>query len=132
MIGLDTNVLIRYFVQDDEAQSALATKIIEETLSADNRGFISMITVVEISWVLLARYKIPKEELCDLLRMILETKQFAVENPDACYRALKTYQNGNGDFSDALIFCLSRDAGCLKMLTFDKKARSVGMQLLVA
>ena len=130
MIGIDTNVLIRYLVQDDEAQSLIATKIIEESISADKPGYITLITIVEVVWVLKSCYAVNKPDLCIMIRMVLETKQFLIEQAESCYRALKVFEDGNGDFSDALIFTLSRDAGCSQTVTFDRKAQSVGMTLL--
>ena len=62
--------------------------------------------------------------------MVLETKQLLIEQAESCYRALKVFENGNADFSDALIFTLSKDAGCSETITFDKNAKSVGMQVL--
>ena len=62
--------------------------------------------------------------------MVLETKQFIIEQAESCYRALKVFESGSSDFSDALIVTLSKDAGCSETVTFDRKAQSVGMKLL--
>jgi predicted nucleic-acid-binding protein len=130
MIGIDTNVLVRYLVQDDEAQSAQATMLIEETISVDMPGYITLISLVEVVWVLNSCYGINKNDLCVMIRMLLETKQLLIEQAESCYRALKLFEQGNGDFSDALITTLSKDAGCSQTLTFDRKAQTVGMVLL--
>ncbi|MFC3121859.1 PIN domain-containing protein [Agaribacter flavus] len=130
MIGIDTNILIRYLAQDDKAQALLASTLIEEKLTANTPGFISMITLVEITWVLQKCYRASKNDLCSTIKMILETKQFQVERAESCYRALKLFEMGSGDFSDALISSISKDAGCSCVMTFDKKAQSVGMELL--
>jgi predicted nucleic-acid-binding protein len=130
MIGLDTNVLVRYLVQDDDAQSVLASRLIEETISIDNPGYITLISLVEVVWVLHSCYSVNKSKLCTMIRMILETKQFLVEQSESCYRALKLFEDGNGDFSDALIVTSGKDVGCSETMTFDKKAKSVGMTLL--
>lgn len=130
MIGIDTNVLVRYLAQDDEAQALLATQLIEEKLDSKTLGFISAITLVEVTWVLKSCYAASKVDLCNTVRMILETKQFHVEQAESCYRALKLFEAGNGDFSDALITSISKDSGCDFVMTFDKKAKSVGMTLL--
>ena len=130
MIGLDTNVLVRYLVQDDDAQSVLASRLIEETISIDNPGYITLISLVEVVWVLHSCYSVNKSKLCTMIRMILETKQFLVEQSESCYRALKLFEDGNGDFSDALIVTCGKDVGCSETMTFDKKAKSVGMTLL--
>ena len=130
MIGIDTNVLVRYLVQDDKRQSQLATKLIEESLSPNQPGYITLLTLVEVVWVLKSCYSVKKAELGILIRMVLETKQLLIEQAESCYRALKVFENGNADFSDALIFTLSKDAGCSETITFDKNAKSVGMQVL--
>ena len=67
MIGLDTNIIIRYLTQDNEIQSKLATKLIEETISIENPGFITLLTLVEISWVLETCYKQNKTDICNVL-----------------------------------------------------------------
>jgi predicted nucleic-acid-binding protein len=130
MIGIDTNVLVRYLVQDDDGQSALASEFIEESISVEKPGYITLISLVEVVWVLKSCYTVNKNDLCTIVRMILETKQFIIEKSESCYRALKSFEEGNSDFSDALIFTLSKDAGCFETMTFDKKAMSVGMKLL--
>jgi predicted nucleic-acid-binding protein len=130
MIGIDTNILVRYLVQDDESQSLLATKLIEESISVNQPGYITLITLVEVVWVLKSCYAVNKSDLCKLIRMVLETKQLLIEQAESCYRALKVFEHGNGDFSDTIIFTLSKDAGCSETMTFDKKAKSVGMKLL--
>jgi predicted nucleic-acid-binding protein len=130
MIGIDTNILVRYLVQDDDTQAAQATLLIEKTISVDMPAYITLISLVEVVWVLNSCYGINKNDLCVMIRMVLETKQFLIEQSESCYRALKLFEQGHGDFSDALIATLSKDAGCSQTLTFDKKALSVGMELL--
>lgn len=130
MIGIDTNVLVRYLVQDDEAQSELASKFIEDSISVDEPGYITLVALVEVVWVLKSCYAVKKSELCTMIKMALETKQFLVEHAESCYRALKVFEQGSGDFSDALIVTISKDAGCSETMTFDRKAQSVGMKLL--
>ena len=130
MIGLDTNVIIRYLAQDDDKQSAAATQIIETQLNENKQGFISLIVLVEIIWVLKSCYMQTKTELYPIVENILGTKQFMVEQSGRAYKALRIWKNGNGDYSDALIAVISRDNKCTNTLTFDKKAASVGMVLI--
>jgi predicted nucleic-acid-binding protein len=130
VIGLDTNILIRYLTQDDPSQSALANEIIETQLSEKFLGFISLAVLLEIVWVMKLSYGQPKEKLLIIIEGLLATKQFSVERADLVYLALKRYRVGSADFSDALIFVTAIDAGCEKVLSFDKKARTVGMDLL--
>ncbi|PFG53574.1 putative nucleic-acid-binding protein [Marinobacter sp. LV10R520-4] len=127
MIGLDTNVLVRYLTQDDAAQSALANQVIEEQLTPRNPGFISSIVLVEVVWVLETCYNQTQSAIEAIVNGLLMTRQLVVDEADLVYLALKRFSGGNADFSDALIAVISENRGCSSTLTFDKKAQSVGM-----
>ena len=127
MIGLDANVVIRYLTQDDPAQSKKASSLIENKLNEQNPGYISLIVLVEICWVLESCYDQEKSSLVEVIEGLLTTKQFMVERASIAHNALKKYRVGKGDFSDAIIYELCKEAGCEKTLTFDKKAVSLGM-----
>jgi predicted nucleic-acid-binding protein len=130
MIGLDTNVLVRYIMQDDLKQAAKATKLIE-ALDADNPGYITMVSVVELYWVLTSCYELNGEQVAQALEAILRTKQFLVERADQVMRALRVFNEGGADFSDCLIERSAAGAGCGKTMTFDVKAsRHAGMTLI--
>ena len=129
MIGLDTNILIRYLTQDDELQSEIATRFIEKELNIENQGFVSLIVLVEIVWVLMRCYGQTKSDLHPVINQLLTTKQFQIEQTDNAFKALRLWQQANGDFSDALIAVLAQDNDCAYTLTFDKKAVSLGMRL---
>jgi predicted nucleic-acid-binding protein len=130
MIGLDTNIIIRYLTQDDKKQSKLATQLIEQTLSTEFPGFITLLTLVEISWVLESCYGSSKADVSKLLSDLLVSKQLLIERKDMAYIAIKRCKASNADFSDALITVISELEGCKKMFTFDKKAQTVGMEIL--
>ncbi|PJE77339.1 hypothetical protein CI610_03744 [invertebrate metagenome] len=132
MIGLDTNVVIRYLVQDDSKQSGLATQLIETRLSMETPGFISLITLIETVWVLSACYQQNKSQIITILRQIITTRQLKIERSDIAHQAIQRYKSGNGDYSDAVICLINTENGCHETLTFDKKARTVGMTLLDA
>ena len=127
MIGLDTNISIRYLTQDDLKQSKIVANIFETQISYQSPGFISLIVLIETIWVLKSIYQQNKEELCLLIAHLLTTKQLLVEKSDLAYKALKLWEKGNGDYSDALIIVINQQQGCIKTLTFDKKAKSLGM-----
>ena len=112
MIGLDTNVLIRYLTQDDEEQAAKANKLIDNKLSLNKPGFITLISLVEIIWVLESCYGQTKDEIIGVLHSLLTTKQLLVESADTAYLAVKRYAAGKADFSDALIAIISENRGC--------------------
>jgi len=130
LIGLDTNVLVRYLTQDDKKQSAKVNALIENELTAQNPGFITAITLVEVVWVLESCYDQSKEGVLNVLHALLTTKQLVVEKADKVYMAMRRFANGNADFSDALITIFSEQEGCSRVVTFDKRAVNVGMELL--
>jgi len=130
MIGLDTNVIIRYLTQDDPRQAKKASSLIENKLNVKEPGFITLIVLVELVWVLESCYSQGKEEILNVLQGLLTTRQLVVEKADIAYLAMKHYTSATADFSDALIMVISEREGCSKVMTFDKNARSVGMELL--
>lgn len=131
MIGLDTNVMVRYITQDDFKQALKASKIIETQLSPSNPGFITLITLIEVAWVLESCYDQSKQEILSVIHGLLTTKQLIVERADVAYLSMKRcLASPTADFSDALIVVLSEQEGCNQILTFDKKAQSVGMTLI--
>ena len=122
MIGLDTNVVVRYLAQDDVRQAAAATRLIEGSLSAEVRGFISIVTLSEVVWVLASNYRLGRPALAEGIVGLLTAPQLTVEQSDVVWRALRAYLGSKADFSDALIVELGRDAGCAKTVTFDRQA----------
>ncbi len=131
MIGLDTNVVIRYLVQDDKKQSAAATRFIEKSLTTDVPGYINHITLCEIVWVLQRCYDVTKQQLRDVIEGLLTTKQLIVENVEVAWKALRAYDANGADFCDALIGQANIYSGCERTVTFDKKAASLpGFDLL--
>jgi len=130
MIGLDSNVLVRYLTQDDPAQSARATRLIERQLTERRQGFISLIVLVELWWVLKRLYRATALELRQTLQDLLDTRQFAFEQRDAVIRALKKLDAGADDIADTLIVEAALAGACERIVTFDKRAVKAGMVLL--
>ena len=130
MIGLDTNVLVRYIMQDDQKNSPKATKLIE-SLDGDNPGYITMVSVVELYWVLTSCYELTGEQVTQALEAILRTKQLLVERADQVMRALRVFVEGKADFADCLIERSASGAGCTQTMTFDVCAfKHAGMTLI--
>jgi len=129
MIGLDTNVLVRYLAQDDPVQTARATKLIERELSDTVPGYISLVVLMETCWVLKRLYGATRDEQRAMARGLLDARQLVVERRISVSRAID--KSTNGEFADALIAELAREAGCSRLVTFDKRAAKVGMSLLV-
>lgn len=131
MTGLDTNVVIRFLVQDDAAQSAAATRFISR-LTKDRPGFISAVVLAEISWVLARAYKASRADIARALEGLLRSAELIVENAEAAYRALGVYMASTSvDFADALIAETASLAGASETITFDRNAaKEAGMRLL--
>ena len=130
MTGLDTNVIVRYIVQDDVAQASKATALIE-SLSEESPGFLSMIAVVELVWVIQGCYAASKDETVAILDRLLRLKTLRLENAEVVTRALRVYAGSNADFADCLIERSGSHAHCMHTMTFDgKAAKTAGMQLL--
>jgi predicted nucleic-acid-binding protein len=122
MIGLDTNILVRYIAQDDAVQSPIATRIIEGRLTEEHPGFISLVTMAETVWVFDRSYGLSAAEIAAAVERILQTDVFLVQNEQEVFTAVVALKTGAGSFSDALIGALGRWAGCAATLTLDKKA----------
>ncbi len=120
MIALDTNVLVRFLVEDNEAQSAAAAALIEEALSREEGLFVSAIVVCETVWVLTTAYRVKKPEVVAILRELFRAKQLVFDSPDNLSRALAAYDAGRGDFADYIIREEARAAGCDSVATFDR------------
>ena len=130
MIGLDTNVLVRYLAQDDTKQSPLVNRLLEK-LNAESPGFISLVTVIELVWVLQSCYGATRPTLADTLDRLLRTKDIHVQKADVVWQALRQFRDGSADFADCLIERSAADAGCVCTYTFDRDAStSCGMRLI--
>ena len=116
MIGLDTNVLVRYITQDDIKQSPKATRLME-SLSVDSPGFVSTVTIVELVWVLVACYSLSRNNIFKVLETLLRTKEIVVEKAETIWKVTRGFKNNNADFADCLIEQLARDAGCSHTVT---------------
>jgi len=124
MIGLDTNVLARYFTQDDPVQSARATRFIETQCVPESPGYISMVTLCELVWVLSSGYGYEHADIVRLIRGVLTTSALTVEHPERVWDALRRYEQGKAGFADYLIGFACREAGAMPVYTFDRRAAS--------
>lgn len=130
MIGLDTNVLVRYFQQDDPAQSAKASTLIE-SFTAERRGFIASSVLVELAWVLSSKYKISRGDMATILERLLLAEEVVIEQPAVVWQALQVYRGSKADFADCLIERIGAAAGCDYTVTYDQDAaKTAGMRLL--
>jgi predicted nucleic-acid-binding protein len=131
VIGLDTNVLVRYLAQDDPVQSGQATELIERRLSGENPGFVSVVAMVETAWVLDRAYYLADHEIAAAIERMLQADILVVENEQEVFTAMTALKEGRGSFADAIIAALAAAAGCSRTLTFDRKAlRLPGFELV--
>jgi predicted nucleic-acid-binding protein len=131
MIGLDTNVLVRYITQDDPVQSPKASILIE-SFSETEPGFVSLISIVELVWVLQGAYPAQRADIISVLEKLLRVKTLHVEHMGLVMHALQAYASGNADFADCLIERSSHHAGCSRTMTFDRKAAATAGMVLLA
>lgn len=131
MIGIDTNVVVRFLAQDDDVQSPIASRFMSR-LSRERPGFISTVVLAEISWVLSRSYKASRQDIAKAVEGLLRSAELVIENADAAYRALGVYQASNAsEFADALIAQTAALAGASETVSFHQNASAeAGMRLL--
>ncbi len=122
MIGIDTNVLVRYFSQDDAKQSKKATQIIEGEISKESPGFISCVVMVELCWVLTRLYKVSKADLSTIISGLLNAEDLEIEHREEVWKAYRSFSGEGLDFSDVLLANIHKSKGCEYTVTFDKGA----------
>lgn len=119
MIGLDTNVLARYLVEDDPEQCRRATALVDRALAEGDRLFVPQIVLCELVWVLDSAYGYPRQEIVSVLRDLLRTRQLVIEDLDSTRKALDRYAAKGRDLADFLIVERCRRAGCERVASFD-------------
>ncbi len=130
MIGLDTNILVRYLAKDDPIQTPVAVRLVR-SLSADEPGFLSLVVITELIWVLRISYRYRKDEIANVVETLLQSRELIVEQEELVADALRGFVTGSADFADHLIERAGHLAGCNHTVTFDKHAASfAGMRLL--
>ena len=103
MIGLDTNVLVRYLVEDDSEQAAKAAKLIEKRCTEDDPGFVNRIVLCELVWVLESAYGYARATIAATIEGLLRTAELEIDAVEVAWSALTAYRTGGADFSDALV-----------------------------
>jgi len=121
MIGIDTNIFIRYIVRDDDKQASEADKLLK-SCSNDCKALINQIVLVEIIWVLKRLYKYPKIDLLKILELLLCNEEIEVLNKEEAKTAMLQFETGNADFSDYYLSEINKSNGVSLTFTFDKKA----------
>jgi len=122
MLGIDTNVLVRFLVRDDEAQFEKARKLIRREVAAGHRVFVNQLVLLETEWVLRSRYAVPKNQIVEAVSGLLNATDVQIEDEPAVEEALFIWKDSIADFADCLIGAKNRRLGCRTTATFDAKA----------
>ena len=122
MLGIDTNVLVRFLVRDDEAQFDKARKLIKREVAAGRRVFISHLVLLETEWVLRSRYALPKNQIIDAVSGLLGAADVQFEDEASVEEAVFIWKDAAAGFADCLIGSKNRRLGCRATATFDLKA----------
>ena len=131
MIGIDTNLLVRLIVNDDERQSLAVERFIQEHSSSEDPCYISNIVLIEMVWVLESAYGFDRNSVADVLDRLLEVEQFDFDSPDEVAAAVDDFRYRGVEFADCLLGRTNIFAGCEHTITFDRKAAKLpGFKLL--
>lgn len=132
MIAIDTNVLVRFLVQDEPEQAGVAGAVID-ALSETVPGFISREVLIELVWVLERAYRLSKPDIAGAIDGLLASAELVIEGAEEVGSALELYRNDGFGFADLMIAAAARRAGASELVTFDRKAaRLPGVRLLGA
>ena len=130
MIGLDTNVVVRYLTHDDPTQTASAAEVMN-SLTAEDPGFLSTVVIAELVWVLETCFNFSKPEVIETLERLLRSKELVLEGAELAAQALNTFNASRSGFTDCLVERSGHAAGCRHTVTFDRRAANQpGMKLL--
>jgi predicted nucleic-acid-binding protein len=126
VIGLDTNLLVRFLVRDDEQQHLAVVAALRRGAEAGETFFVGDVVLAEVCWVLASRYRCGREELAAVVRQLTEAEELVFESTERVVRALRAYQHGKGGFADYLTASRAEEAGCSTVLTFDRALLAEG------
>ena len=122
MIGIDTNVLVRFLVRDDQAQFERAQKLIRREATADDPVFVSLVVLLETEWVLRSRYGLAKGAIMSTFSDLLSATEIAFEDESSIEEALYIWKDSAAQFADCLIGARHRACGCRVTASFDANA----------
>lgn len=122
MLGIDTNVLVRFLVRDDDTQFEKARKLFKREVAAGHRVFVNQLVLMETEWVLRSRYVVPKNQIIEVISGLLNATDVQFEDEPAIEEALFIWKDATADFADCLIGAKNRRMGCRATATFDVKA----------
>jgi predicted nucleic-acid-binding protein len=130
MIGLDTNILVRHIMQDDPIQSPAASRLLGSLTSVEV-GFVPLVVVVELNWVLASGYNLDRGQIVQAFQTLLSSRELVVEGAETVWKALRVFARSKADFADCLVERSAAAAGCVRTMTFDRgAAKFCGMALI--
>lgn len=122
MIGIDTNVLLRFIVGDDKVQFDLTKVLFAKYIGKTGAILINDVVISELCWVLKTGYKYKTKQIVEVLNMILGIEEFTFLNSDLILEITMMYEKNEGDFADYLIYATNKQENCLYTYSFDQKA----------
>lgn len=125
MIGIDTNILVRYITRDHEEQFRTAKDVLETRCSDAEPGFVNVVVLCELTWVLSRAYDAGREQVAAVVEQLLVTSRLEVQHRDACSAALVSYRESDNEFADCLIARLNQDARCETTYMLDRRAANL-------
>lgn len=132
MIALDTNILVRYVTQDDPVQVAMATRVIESRCTPETPGWVSLVVLCELVWVLTRAYRYEKGRIADLLEHLLNAADLTAERDDVARSALRNWRTSGADFADHVILASAQVAGALPLVTLDRRLSALPNAVLAS
>ncbi len=130
MIGLDTNILLRYFVKDDPIQTPMAVQTMY-SLSPQEPGWISLLVLAELTWTLRRVFKLNRTAIAEVIAKLLNSQDMVLEQEEIVRQGLHLYSTTKADFADCVIALSARSMGCTTVVTLDEvAARDLGMKLI--
>jgi predicted nucleic-acid-binding protein len=122
MLGVDTNVLVRYLIRDDQSQYEKARRLIDREVSKGEPVLVSLLVLLEAEWVLRSRYALPKSEIVAAFSALLDTADLTFEDEPSVEHAIYLWKDSSADFADCLIDARNLRLGCRATATFDGRA----------
>ncbi len=122
MLGVDTNVLVRYLIRDDQSQYEKARRLIDREVGKGEAILVSLLVLLETEWVLRSRYELSKTDIVTAFSALLDTADLAFEDEPSVENAIYSWKDSAADFADCLIEAHNRRLGCRATATFDGRA----------
>lgn len=122
MLGVDTNVLVRYLTRDDQSQFEKARRLIDREVAQGVPVLVSLLVLLETEWVLRSRYELSKSDIVTAFSKLLDTADLAFEDEPSIESAVYSWKDSAADFADCLIGARNRRLGCRATATFDGRA----------